>query len=75
MSITIMHIKSLPKSVGNFLMIGMLTICFNLLLSQFTTVPDFLRGALTGVGIGMEIIALIRLVIFRQKVRGIIENQ
>lgn len=70
-----MNIKSLPKPISNFLLIGILIISFTLLLGQFTTVPDFVRGALTGVGIGMEIIALTRLAAFRQKVRGTTENQ
>lgn len=70
-----MNIKSLPKPISNFLLIGMLIVSFTLLLSQFIVLPDFLRGALTGVGIGMEIIALIRLAVFRQKGRGTIENQ
>jgi hypothetical protein len=70
-----MNIRSLPKPISNFLLIGLLIISFTLFLAQFTVLPDFLRGALTGVGIGMEIIALIRLAAFRQKGRGTTENQ
>ncbi len=45
----------------------MLIVSFKLLLSQYMTLPEFVRGALTGLGIGMEIIGLTRLITFRQK--------
>jgi hypothetical protein len=69
-----MNIRSLPKPISNFLIIGIIIVSFSLLLGQFTAVPDFLRGALIGVGIGMEIIALIRLAAYRQKGRDTTEN-
>ncbi|MFD0764978.1 hypothetical protein ACFQZI_08930 [Mucilaginibacter lutimaris] len=70
-----MNIRSFPKNTSKFLLVGLLVVSFTLLLGQFTTLPDFVRGALMGVGIGLEIIALTRLAAYKQKMRGTTENQ
>ncbi|WP_219124946.1 hypothetical protein [Mucilaginibacter sp. 21P] len=69
-----MNIISLPKKISYFLLAGLLIISLTLFLSRFATLPDFARGALIGVGIGMEIIALNRLASYRKTMRAT-ENQ
>lgn len=69
-----MNVISLPKKISYFLLAGLLIISFTLFLGQFTTLPDFARGTLMGVGIGMEVIALNRLAAYRKTMRTT-ENQ
>ncbi|HEK21480.1 MULTISPECIES: hypothetical protein [unclassified Mucilaginibacter] len=69
-----MNIVSFPKKISYFLLAGLLIISFTLLLGQFTKLPDFARGALMGAGIGMEIIAINRLAVYKKKL-SITENR
>lgn len=62
-----MNMTSSPKKMSYILLTGLLIISVTLFLGQFTTLPDFARGALMGVGIGMELIALNRLNAYKKK--------
>lgn len=40
--------------------IGLLLLVFTLLVAQFIFIPDSLKGVLMGIGIGIEVLALIK---------------
>lgn len=61
-----MNMTSSPKKMSYILLTGVLIISFTLFLGQFTTLPDFAIGALMGVGIGLEMIALYKLAGYRK---------
>ena len=70
-----MKIKSLPKPIGNYFLMGILIVALSQLFARFIPMADFVRGALMGVGIGLEIIAVIKLSAFRKNMHDTIENQ
>jgi len=70
-----MKIKSLPKQGSLFLAAGLLLIAFTQLLARYVILPDFVRGALTGVGIGLEIIAATKIASARKRGDVPTENQ
>lgn len=67
--------KSLTKPTAIFPIAGLLIVAFTQILAHFITLPDFLRGAVTGIGIGMELIAVIKLLSSRRSNRLSTENQ
>jgi hypothetical protein len=58
-----------------FLIAGLLIVSLSQLLAQFVALPDFARGALIGVGTGLEIVAVIKLAAYRQNEGGLTQNQ
>ncbi|WP_374951651.1 hypothetical protein [Mucilaginibacter sp.] len=56
-----MKIKSISKRAGMLLSAGLIVIVFAQVLTRYVLLPDFVRGAMMGVGIGLQIIALIKL--------------
>ena len=70
-----MKTDSIPKKTRMLLIAGLLIISFTPLIAHFFTMPDALRGALMGVGIGLEILALIRASAYRRQERSFTGNQ
>jgi hypothetical protein len=56
-----MSIRKLPFPERLFVPIGLLLVTVPFLVNDWVPVPDFLRGALMGLGIGLEIIGIIKL--------------
>jgi len=52
--------KLSQRLLGILLAAGLLLIAFTQILTRFVSLPDFVKGALTGIGIGLEIIAIIK---------------
>ena len=50
-----------PLNVRLFLTIGLLLITAPFLVANYVSIPDFFRGLATGVGIGLEIVGIIKL--------------
>jgi len=53
--------KKLTISAKAYLIIGLFILCTVQILRHYLTMPDFAAGALMGIGIGVEILALIKL--------------
>jgi len=61
--------KKVLKPELRLVAIGLLLVTMPFLINDWIPVPDFVRGALMGIGIGLEIIGLIR--INRRKKAGV----
>jgi hypothetical protein len=53
-----------------FVSIGLLMVTTPTLINDWTPIPDFFRGVLAGLGIGLEIIGLILIVKRKKKQEG-----
>jgi len=53
--------RSFKNPAAIFLIAGLMVITVTQILARMVLMTDFVKGALTGVGIGLEIIALIKL--------------
>lgn len=49
------------KLKNNFLAVWLIVICVTQTISHFTKMPDFISGSLTGTGLGLVILSLIKL--------------
>ncbi|MGZ3753700.1 MAG: hypothetical protein ACXVAY_02000 [Mucilaginibacter sp.] len=54
-----MNITKQPLYVRLLFSVGLLMVVMPTPVSRFVTIPDFLRGSMIGLGLGMEITALI----------------
>lgn len=53
--------NTIPKQAIVLLITGLLIVSFNLILGKYMGVPDFIKGFLSGLGIALETIALIKI--------------
>jgi len=56
-----MNIKKQPRPERLWLAIGLLLVTVPMMLKHYIPIPDFFHGLLAGVGLGMEIVGLIKL--------------
>jgi|GEM_PF-1031104 len=56
-----MNIKKQPRPETLWISIGLLLVTVPMMLKHYIPIPDFFRGLLAGVGLGMEIVGLIKL--------------
>jgi hypothetical protein len=57
------------------LVVGLLLIALSQIMGRYIILPDFAKGALMGIGIGLEIIALIKVRSEGETSKGPTENQ
>lgn len=55
------------RSAQIFLCIGVILVTFPILFKEFIALPDFIRGTVAGIGIGMEIIGITISLKFRKQ--------
>lgn len=56
-----MNNKKASQSQLRLIAIGLLLVTVPFIVNDWIPVPDFIRGALVGIGIGLEIVGLIRM--------------
>ena len=53
--------KSISKSAMAYLMIGLMFTSLTPIISRYYPIPDFFKGLITGVGLAIEVVAMIKL--------------
>jgi hypothetical protein len=56
-----MNAQKVPTAERRMISIGLLLVCLPFLINTWVHVPDLIRGALMGIGLGMEIVGIVRL--------------
>jgi hypothetical protein len=56
-----MKFKNAPKTSRRLLAIGLLSTVLPTLVNDFVHIPDFFRGFMAGIGLGLEIMGIILL--------------
>lgn len=53
--------NGIPKSALTYLIIGLLMTTLPLMIGRYFLLPDMLKGFITGLGLALEVIALIKI--------------
>ncbi|TWJ04381.1 hypothetical protein JN11_00089 [Mucilaginibacter frigoritolerans] len=56
-----MKFKNAPKTARQLLAIGLLLTALSGIINDFIHIPDFFRGFMAGIGLGLEIMGIILL--------------
>lgn len=56
-----MKLNTIPKSALALLMIGLLLVTLTPIINRYFPLPDFLKGLMNGLGLTIEVIALIKI--------------
>jgi hypothetical protein len=51
----------IPKSALTYLIVGLLINTLPLIISRYFPLPDLLRGLITGLGLALELVALVKI--------------